>query len=74
MKNKVLKVTSVRYFPTRRGLGYEAKTETGTIWNDGMGGGTYYEASGQGRNHSYTERELEGFIDSFESVEGGENA
>jgi hypothetical protein len=39
-----LKVTSVRYFETRRGLGYECKTNIPnvTIWNDGMAGGTYF--------------------------------
>lgn len=66
MKNKVLKVTGVRYFETNRGLGYEAKTETGKIWNDGMGGCTYYEPNGKGRDHSYTEQELERFIDRYE--------
>lgn len=37
-----LKVTAIRYWETRRGVGYEAKTNFGgTIWNDGDGGGTY---------------------------------
>ena len=30
-------VKSVRYFETNRGLGYEAKTNEGSIWNDGNG-------------------------------------
>ena len=36
-------VKSVRYFETNRGLGYEAKTNEGSIWNDGNGGPTYFE-------------------------------
>ena len=38
-----MKVTKVRYFNTRRGIGYEATTNYGSIWNDGMGGCTYFE-------------------------------
>ena len=42
-KNTIIEVTDVRYFQTRRGLGYECKTniEGVSIWNDGFGGGTY---------------------------------
>jgi hypothetical protein len=38
MSENKLTVTSVRYFETRRGLGYEAKTSVPgvSIWNDGM--------------------------------------
>lgn len=37
-----MNVVSIRYFETRRGVGYEALTDFGgTIWNDGDGGGTY---------------------------------
>lgn len=37
-----MKVVKIRYWETRRGIGYEAVTDFGgTIWNDGMGGGTY---------------------------------
>ena len=39
---KAIKVTSVRYFETPRGLGYQVKTNCGTIWNDGDGGETYF--------------------------------
>ena len=41
---KQLKVTGVRYFETRRGLGYECKTNINglLIWNDGNGGGTFF--------------------------------
>lgn len=40
-----LKVTGVRYFTTRRGLGYECTTTIpgARIWNDGHGGGTYMD-------------------------------
>ena len=40
-----LEVTDVRYYETRRGQGYECKTNKMgiTIWNDGMGGQTYIE-------------------------------
>ena len=43
MRKYDLKVTSVRYFNTRRGLGYECTTSVPgvRIWNDGNGGGTY---------------------------------
>lgn len=42
---KKLEVLKVRYFETRRGLGYECKTnhKDVTIWNDGLGGGTYIQ-------------------------------
>ena len=39
----MIQVKSVRYFETNRGLGYEAKTQYGSIWNDGNGGETYFE-------------------------------
>ena len=41
----MLKVTSIRYFETRRGVGYECKTNNKdvSIWNDGNGGGTYID-------------------------------
>ena len=36
-RGKFLEVTKVRYFKTRRGIGYEAKTNLSDIriWNDG---------------------------------------
>lgn len=42
---KNLEVTNVRYYETRRGIGYEAKTNVKgiSIWNDGQGGGTYLD-------------------------------
>jgi hypothetical protein len=40
-------VTGVRYFETRRGIGYQCKTNLGfEIWNDGDGGGTYVDGAG----------------------------
>ena len=73
-----LKVTSVRYFETRRGLGYECRTNVKglSIWNDGNGGGTYFsgnEYSKSGReigsySKKYNEQELESLIDKYESM------
>ena len=69
IKNMIVK--SVRYFETNRGLGYEAKTNEGSIWNDGMGGPTYFEPLYPKYNKKdfvdFSEWELTGFIDEFES-------
>lgn len=76
MKNK-LKVKSIRYFETNRGLGYEAKTQYGSIWNDGNGGGTYFDPlcmpSGKVKKEcseyrNINEWDLEKVIDIYESV------
>lgn len=42
-----LRITEIRYFETRRGVGYECQTnEDGvTIWNDGMGGITFIQGT-----------------------------
>ena len=69
IKNMIVK--SVRYFETNRGLGYEAKTNEGSIWNDGMGGPTYFEAkypkfSNKDFAH-FSECDLESFIREFEA-------
>jgi len=73
MKTKLdLKVTSVRYFETRRGLGYECKTNNRlvTIWNDGQGGCTYL--SGDAYNLQFfkelSEWDLEDLINQYEKV------
>lgn len=67
-----LKVTSVRYFETRRGLGYECNTNQKNvfIWNDGNGGGTYIAPY-----HPYTkdydemtEEQIERLIDKYENA------
>ena len=69
---KNLEVTSVRYFETRRGHGYECKTNINdiSIWNDGMGGGTYLAFRGNKNGYpefeEYTERDLEILIDDYE--------
>ncbi len=59
MKNELV-VTSVRYFETHRGLGYEAKTSVPgvSIWNDGMGGGTYVSSSLAYFNHGDFHKEF----------------
>ena len=60
MSENKLTVTSVRYFETRRGLGYEAKTSVPgvSIWNDGMGGGTYVSSSLAYFNHGDFHKEF----------------
>ena len=68
-----MKVKSVRYFETNRGLGYEAKTNKGSIWNDGSGGMTYFEpnySKGYKRRDFYhlTEIYLEKLIDDYEGL------
>ena len=67
-----MKVKSVRYFETNRGLGYEAKTDKGSIWNDGSGGGTYFDAdypTYHNRDFDHlSENDLESMIDKFEGV------
>ena len=67
-----MKVKSVRYFETNRGTGYEAKTDKGSIWNDGNGGCTYFDADyptyhNRDFNH-LSEDDLEKLIDEFEEV------
>ena len=45
--NPLLKVTSVRYFETNKGIGYQCKTNIDgvEICNDGMGGATYLDGA-----------------------------
>ena len=42
-----LTVTKIRYFETRRGVGYECQTNVKgiTIWNDGNGGITFLDGA-----------------------------
>ncbi len=67
-----LKVTSVRYFETRRGLGYECKTNIPnvTIWNDGNGTSTYIGRCLEAKQLNLYELEdknqLESLIDDYE--------
>ena len=69
---KKLKVKHLRYWETSRGLlGYEAKTKEGSIWNDGLGGPTFFEAkypkvSNKDFAH-LSECDLESFIIEFEA-------
>jgi len=74
MKAKDLKVSSVRYFETRNGLGYECKTNHPDvmIWNDGNGGGTYVAPSMAARDmgaYDLTETQLQNLINVFEGIE-----
>ena len=71
-----LKVTSVRYFETRRGLGYECKTNVRgiSIWNDGNGGQTFVDGNQHTQNYNdvhlynkkYNDSDLEKLIDDYE--------
>jgi|TARA_Y100000817_G_scaffold312946_1_gene307907 hypothetical protein len=68
----IMNVKNVRYFKTNRGLGYEAKTDKGSIWNDGNGGPTYFEANyPKYHNKDFihlSETDLEVMIDKYEKV------
>jgi hypothetical protein len=72
----MMKVTNVRYYTTRRGVGYEATTDTdNTIWNDGSGGDTYLTNKDGGYYHQFNglmgmelESYLESLIDKYEGV------
>lgn len=76
---KKLKVTGVRYFETRRGLGYECKTNIKglLIWNDGNGGGTYLDCDFKNMNRrelyqyeeEFSDTDLEHLIDVYEGVD-----
>jgi|TARA_R100000482_G_scaffold35162_1_gene11628 hypothetical protein len=47
MSKPNVEVTGIRYFETRRGIGYQCKTNLGfEIWNDGDGGATYIDGAG----------------------------
>ena len=72
MAKKKLVVKSIRYFEARKGTGYEAKTQFGTIWNNGDGGGTYFEYDGTNKGKVFRdtpEWELEEYINIFEGIE-----
>ena len=65
-----LKITEIRYFETRRGVGYECQTnEDGvTIWNDGMGCMTFIQGTwSKIKRHQYLrDIHLEEMINEFE--------
>ena len=73
-----IKVTNIRYFDTRRGVGYECETNVKglSIWNDGDGGSTYFECDFKNCNRKeigrleriYSEWDLEKMIDKYEGV------
>jgi len=75
---KPLQVTSVRYFETRRGLGYECKTNVRgiSIWNDGNGGQTFVDGNQHTQDYSvvhkynkkYSDDQLEQLIDKYENI------
>jgi|TARA_R110001606_G_scaffold344135_1_gene492805 hypothetical protein len=70
-----LKVTSYREFDTRRGVGYESKTNIKglSIWNDGDGGGAYFSGNEYTKDYrligryseKYNENQIEVLIDEF---------
>ena len=75
---KNLKVKHLRMWETSRGwLGYEAKTKEGSIWNDGMGGPTYFEPLYPKFNKKdfvdFSECDLEAFIREFEEKKDFDN-
>lgn len=57
-----MKIKSIRYFQTSTGVGYEAKTDKGSIWNNGDGGATFHKPHVEGLD----EWDLEALIDLFE--------
>ena len=81
---KDLKVTSIRYFETRRGLGYECRTNVKglSIWNDGNGGQTFFDGNEYTKNYKqvseynnmYNDSKLEELIDEFEGVKNFERS
>ncbi len=74
-----IKVISVRYFETRRGVGYECKTNVRgiSIWNDGNGGATFVDGNEHTTHHNkvkeynkaYSDHQLENLINEFELKE-----
>jgi hypothetical protein len=64
-----MKVTSVRYFETNKGVGYQCKTNIKgiEICNDGNGGATYIDGNLNKLIKNYTEWDLEDLIDQYEN-------
>jgi len=72
-ENPLLKVTSIRYFETNKGLvGYQCKTNIDgvEICNDGMGGATYLDGAFKyTKNFEHlSEWQLEELIDEYEGL------
>ena len=73
-----LKVRSIRYFETRRGVGYECKTNVRgiSIWNDGNGSATFIDGNEHTQyynkvreyNDKYNDAQLETLIDEYENL------
>ena len=63
---ETIKISKVKYFETRRGIGYIVTTNAGNIYNDGNGGETYVDGNWKGEN--LTEWELEDLINEYEGV------
>ena len=70
--NPLLKVTSVRYFETNKGIGYQCKTNIDgvEICNDGVGGATYLDGAFKyTKNFEHlSEGQLEDLIDKYERL------
>jgi len=72
-ENPLLKVKSIRYFETNKGLvGYQCKTDVDgvEICNDGMGGATYLDGAFKyTKNFEHlSEWQLEELIDEYEGL------
>lgn len=72
-ENPLLKVKSIRYFETNKGLvGYQCKTDVDgvEICNDGMGGATYLDGAFKyTKNFEHlSEWQLEELIDEYERL------
>jgi hypothetical protein len=71
-KIRIMKITSIEYFNTRRGVGYTCKTnvEGLTVNNDGDGGPTFLRGRYRGNEDYFklTEIQLENLIDSYEGI------
>ena len=65
-----MKVTSIRYFQTNKGVGYQCQTNIDgvEICNDGMGGATYLDGAFKyTKNFEHlSEWDLEDLIDEYE--------
>ena len=65
-----MKVTSIRYFKTNKGVGYQCKTNIKDveICNDGAGGATYIDGAFKDAKNfrELSEWDLEDLIDNFE--------
>jgi len=72
-ENPLLKVKSIRYFETNKGLvGYQCKTDVDgvEICNDGMGGATYLDGAFKYTKdfEHLSEWQLEELIDEYEGL------